>query len=720
MKTPPVSARWLLWALLGTAPAVALHAQAVAPAAATGASSPANSESATVVLSPFVIATDADDGYSSTESASASRFTQKLKDIPQSISIMSGQFLKDIGAVDLADVMPLVGGTVAAGARSQDSFSIRGFAVQESYLDGFRDVKEWGGGDFVHVQQLEIIKGPSSNLYGNPKGLGGIINRVSKQPRDRQWQQVALTLGDYANYHFTADVTGPINDRKTLLYRVNAAYRNLEYNRDFKDLERIFVAPVLEWRATPATKVSLFGEFMRQTYQEDAWIPSALVAPGVRALTVRDTRRIDEPWAESKIEREKLRLTVEHKINDHLTARVAGQQTYINNPITQVEFLSLAADNRTVNRQAFWLNRWEDYSFAEANLFGRYQTGKVEHSVILAADYYLTDFRSNVRRVPYTPIDLLTPVYSNAAPAFPAANAVTNTLGESITTGYTGTYQLNAWNGRVILIGGWRDTKVEDSRYVELGAGPFPRIVEPAHKAELPRYGGLVRPLKNVALYYQYSEVFQPQGGGALRMDGSPLAPITASSEEFGIRLSFLGEKLNIEAVKYEMISDGIALRLPPPNASFFENGGETTSDGWEYTLTYNDRRLTVQAGWVDVFVRDTTPGALGAQVGGQPRYRGQLHARYKWPEMGRHGGLAVGVTAIHTGDRPLSATTTGQVMPSYDYYNLNANYAVAKGVSVALAVGNVFDKRAVIGNNGILWRPLDPRTVKFTLTRTW
>ena len=49
-----------------------------------------------------------------------------------------------------------------------------------------------------------------------------------------------------------------------------------------------------------------------------------------------------------------------------------------------------------------------------------------------------------------------------------------------------------------------------------------------------------------------------------------------------------------------------------------------------------------MQAGWVDVFVRDTTPGVLGAQQGGQPRYRGQLHARYKWPEIGRHGGLSV------------------------------------------------------------------------------
>lgn len=701
--------------LISTAVIAEMQAQAAPDA------KPAPGDDADVVeLSPFVVSADADDGYASTESASATRFKQKLKDIPQSISIMSDQFLKDIGATELEHVIPLIGGTVSGATRNQDTYSIRGFAVQETYLDGFRDVVEWGGGDFVHVQQLEIIKGPSSNLYGNPKGLGGIINRVSKTPRDKQWQQVALTVGDYENYHLTADVTGPITSDKKLLYRVNAAFRHVEYNRDFKDMERVFIAPVFEWRVSPATKVKLLTEVLRQDYQEDNWIPSVLIAPGVRAITVPETRRIDEPWAKSKIEREKARLTVEHQINEELTARVAVQQTYINNPITQVEFLSLGADNRTVGRRAFWLNRWEDYMFMEANLFGRYLTGELEHSFILAADVFKTEFRSNVRRTTLGSIDLLNPVYSNTAPDFKAAPTVTNTLGESKTTGYTGTYQLNAYNGRFILIGGWRESEVENSRYAEVGTGPFPLITDPTAKASLPRYGGIVRPLKNLAFYYQYSEVFQPQGGGALRLDGSPLDPVTASSEEFGIRYSLFDEKLNFEVVKYEMIADGLALRLPAPNSSFFANGGQTTSDGYEYTATYNGERLTVQAGWVDVFVRNTTPGVLGAQQGGQPRFRGQMHARYKFPEVGGFGGLSIGGSIIHTGNRPLSATTAGQVIPAYEYYNVNANYALAKGLTLALAVNNVFDKRTVIANSGILWRPLDPRQVKLTLTKSW
>jgi len=686
------------------------------------ASQPANSPETPVSLSPFVISADADDGYASTESASASRFKQKLKDIPQTISILSGQFLKDIGATDLADVMPLLGGTISGGTRAQDGFSIRGFAINETYLDGMRDVQEWGGGDFAHVQQLEVIKGPSSNLYANPKGLGGIVNRVSKLPREQRWSQLSLTIGDYANYHLTADVTGPVDAAKSLLYRVNAAYRSVEYNRDFKDMQRFFLAPVLEWRIAPSTKISFFGEFMRQDYQEDNWIPAVLnPTTGLRSLTVPDDRRIDEPWVNSRVEKEKLRLIAEHRFNEHLTARVAGQQTYINNPIEQVEFLGLGADNRTVSRRAFWLNRWEDYTFLEANLFGRYQTGQVEHSFILAADTFLTDFRSNVRRVALGSIDLLSPVYNTPKPAFPASGVVTNTLGELETSGYSATYQLNAYEGRLILIGGWRDSTVKSSRYAEVGSGPFPKITDPDTSAESPRYGGIVRPHKNVALYYQYSEVFQPQAGGALRLNGSPLDPVSGSSEEYGVRISLLDEKFSFEAVKYEVVADGLAVRLPAPNNSFFENGGQNTSDGYEYTVTYNDKRLTVQAGWVTVDVRDTTPGVLALQIAGQPPGRGQLHARYKWPAVGNHGGLSIGGSVIHSGDRPLATSATTQKIPAYEYYNVNANYGLAKGLSLALAVGNLFDKRTVAGNAGTgLWRPLDPRTMKLTLTKSW
>ncbi|MEZ5277635.1 MAG: TonB-dependent siderophore receptor [Opitutaceae bacterium] len=678
-------------------------------------------EDEVVVLSPFNVDENASDGYTSTEGVTASRFNQKLKDIPQTIIVLSNEFIKDVGATDLSDVMPLIGGRVTGGTRQQDAFAIRGFSVNETWIDGTRDVVEWGGGDFIHVQQLEVIKGPATNLYGNPKGLGGIINRISKLPKQDPYYQVSASVGSYDSYHVTADLTSPLNKDKTLAYRLTAAYRDEGSFRDLQDSSRLFVAPVLQWRPSTQTTVTFFGEFMREEHREDNFIPAALNATtGEREITVPISRSIDEPWANSTIEKEKARLIVEQKLNDNLTARFSGFVSFINNPIEQVEFLSLSPDNRTVNRRAFWLNRWQDYYFGECSLYGNWETGDLRHSLIVSADYFDNPGRVNVRRVALGTIDLLDPVYSDQKPDFPPSSAVTNTKLQNSQYGFSTTYQLKAFQDRLLLIGGWRHDQVDGVSTIELGQPPF-RETETSDTADSPRFGVMVRPTKSASLYYQYSETFQPQGGGALRVDGSRLDPVTGSSSEYGLKLSFLEEHLQASLALFKVEASGIALRLPPPDNSFFENGGTTTSTGEELNITYNDDRLTLMAGWVHQNVRDTTSGADGPQLAGEAENQGQLFARYRWP-INDFGGLTVGGGVVFTGERPLTTAENSQVFTASEVYTLSIGYGIAKGLSASLVVRNVFDDDyfAASNGNGTTWRPGEPRTISFTVTKTW
>jgi outer membrane receptor protein involved in Fe transport len=169
------------------------------------------------------------------------------------------------------------------------------------------------------------------------------------------------------------------------------------------------------------------------------------------------------------------------------------------------------------------------------------------------------------------------------------------------------------------------------------------------------------------------------------------------------------------------VVANGLGIRLPPPNNSFFENGGQNTGKGYEYTLTYHDDRLTVRAGWVTVDVRDTTPGVLGEQVAGQPPARGQLHVRYRFPNVGSHGGFAIGAGLVHVGDRPVTTAATAQKIPSFETYSLNARYNLAKDFVVALAVNNLTDVRRVVSNSGsAIFRPSNPRTFQLSLTKSW
>lgn len=675
----------------------------------------------TVVLNPFTISAQAERGYTSSEVVSASRFNEKIKNVPQTIVVLTDSFLKDVGAQNMSDIMPMVGAMINPGVRAQDSFSIRGFAVNQLYVDGVRDVQEWGGGDFAHVQQIEVIKGPASNLFGNSRGFGGIINRISKRPKSTPFQQAAVTVGDYDNYRGTIDTTGPITADKKWLYRLNASYTNAGSYRDLHTVQRLFAAPVIEWKPTPSTDITVFGEFMHQRHSEDNNIPVIKnAATGLFELTVPISRSIDEPWQKSLIDKQTVRITADQRINQYLTARVAGFQTYINNPIQQVEYLGLGADNRTVSRRAFNLNRWEDYTFYEAALLGSVTTGFIKHQMAVSYDYYYAKFRSNVRRAPLASIDLYNPVYGAPMPDFYAPNATlaTNTLGDGSNPGSTATYQANAFKDTLILVAGIRHDHVTSHRNLQVPGGA--NVFDPPNSADSPRYGALYRPIPQVAAYYQYSKTFAPNLGAGFKLDGSPLDPTDGKSSEYGIKLSLFNDRLQATAAAFKVESAGAPLRLDPPNNSFFANGGTKASDGGEVNITYNDETYTVMAGWVSQDLRNTTGGIQGTTDGGTPKNQGQFFVRRKW-KTNSFGGLAIGAGVIYQSERPLNAGVAAlQNFPAYSRYYLNAGYGIRKGLFASLAIGNLTDKRYFWATGLSTWRPAEPRTIRLTLSQTW
>ena len=690
----------------------------------TSAAKPsATSPEEPVVLNPFTISADAQSGYTSSEVVSASRFNEKIKNVPQTIVVLTDSFLKDFAAQNLSDVLPLIGASMSGATRNADTFSIRGFAVQQMYVDGMKDVQEWGGGDFAHVQQIEVVKGPATNLFGNSKGFGGIINRISKRPKSTQWEQASVTIGDYDSYRGAVDLTGPITQDKKWLYRVNASYTNNGSFRDLHSLQRIFAAPVLEWKPTSATDVTVFGEFMHQRNQEDNFIPTVKNATtGFQEVTVPISRSIDEPWQKDLIDKETVRLTADHRINEHLTARFAGFQTYINNPIQQVEFLSLGADNRTVARRAFNLNRWEDYTFYEGDLLGNVTTGPIKHQLALSYDYYHAKFRSNVRRAPLANIDLYNPVYGAPIPDFyaPTASLASNTLGDTGNWGTAATYQANAFTDKLILIAGIRHDHVTSHRELQLPGAAYANIYDPPNMKDAPRYGALVRPIPEVSFYYQYSEAFQPNLGAGFKLDGSPLDPTSGKSKEYGIKLSLFKDRLQASVASFSVESVGAPPRLNPPNNSFFANGGTTKSDGGELNITYNDDSYTVMVGWVSQDLRNTTGGVQGTTNPGTPKNQGQLFVRRKW-KTNNFGGFSLGAGVVHLSERPLlTGPGNSQQMPAFERYYLNAGYGLRKGLMASLAVSNLTDVKYYWAVNGIAWRPAEPRMIKLTLTQTW
>ncbi|MCK7555441.1 hypothetical protein MKQ70_10655 [Chitinophaga sedimenti] len=119
-----------------------------------------------------------------------------------------------------------------------------------------------------YLERLEVIKGPASALFGNTSP-GGVINRVTKKPLAERRQSLSFSTGSFNAFRGLADFTGPMNESKTLLYRLNLGYENTQSFRDLQFDKNFVVAPSISFLPTEKTKINLDVVYNRSNSRLD-------------------------------------------------------------------------------------------------------------------------------------------------------------------------------------------------------------------------------------------------------------------------------------------------------------------------------------------------------------------------------------------------------------------------------------------------------------------
>lgn len=179
----------------------------------------------TVVLPTFSVSTSMDKGYRAANSVSATRIDTPIKDLPFSISAFTEQFIEDIGALELLDVVTFAPG-VTSGAKEftqgNNRYSIRGFdgdvTPQRNGFVGNRYV------DAGNIQRVEVVKGPASLLYGQITP-GGSVNYITKRPTDKNFSRIKTQVGTDDFWRADLDVNRTMADGR-VNGRFVAAYEN--------------------------------------------------------------------------------------------------------------------------------------------------------------------------------------------------------------------------------------------------------------------------------------------------------------------------------------------------------------------------------------------------------------------------------------------------------------------------------------------------------------
>jgi iron complex outermembrane receptor protein len=167
-----------------------LRGQAVSASATSVAPDPAGSPSSgeIVQLSAFEVTTAKDKGYSSSHAIGATRTDTPLNELPQAISVINQQYIRDWLPDDVVEA-----GKYVSGVTDAPTQMIRGFSVSGA-IDGLNSA---GVFDMSLFDRVEFLKGPSSIIYGDGN-KSGVISRASKKPRfDRAAGIIDLDIGSW-------------------------------------------------------------------------------------------------------------------------------------------------------------------------------------------------------------------------------------------------------------------------------------------------------------------------------------------------------------------------------------------------------------------------------------------------------------------------------------------------------------------------------------------
>ncbi|WP_185151926.1 TonB-dependent receptor [Chryseobacterium vaccae] len=332
------------------------------------------------------------------DSTSISKMPLRNLENPQMYTSINRQILKEQLVYDVSDALKNVPGIVkmqgSAGRAGDGSFyyNLRGFPTRVSMVDGVPATTN-SEIDPADIERIDVIKGPSGTLYGGAvNSFGGLINVVTKKPKDYFGGEVSYLMGSYNLNRVTADVYGPITDSRKTLFRLNAAY---QYQNGFRDSEfrkSMFVAPTFSYEVNDRLKFNLGAQiytyegtntpiiFLSRTRKFFATTPDELGFDWKRSYSNNDMS-LKAPSINVKAE-------VNYKISDHWTSQTLISRNYRKTEgLYQYQFIRGNDSDAMLERNVQWQNSEGASTSIQQNFNGEFKIGKIKNKVLIGLDY---------------------------------------------------------------------------------------------------------------------------------------------------------------------------------------------------------------------------------------------------------------------------------------------------------------------------------------------
>lgn len=629
----------------------------------------------------------------------ATKTESTVTETPQSISVVTSAEMELRGVQDLAAALSYSSGIRFRdypGGTGMQEFFIRGFRANATagavFRDGLRQQFNGLDGDVetYGLERVELLKGPSSVLYGQGSP-GGLVNVRSKRPTREPYYEALVQGGSFGRKQGAADLSGPIDSDARWRYRVTGLVRDANGQFDYDRNDRIYGAVALSFVPDDATDITLLAQHFRtiSSGSTQSFPASGTITANPNGAIPRTRFFGDPAFNRAMIQNQSIAIDFSHSFNDwlsyHQVARYAGSKLELDGifdsnsgNLTNNRLFGRGAYNRDASSRSF---------LTDANFAIKTNDGDFRNNLLLGIDYSFTH-RNNLQfNGTIAPLDVYAPVYN--VPVTFATTPITDLLTKLDQVGLYA--QDQAQIGGLTMTGALRYDWVR-GRNVVRNAGN--RIVDSNAKAFTWRVGAIYETKLGIAPYFNYSTSFLPSTGSDFA--GQPFKPTKGEQYEAGVKFEPVRGSL-LTASVYQITQTNVTT---PDQAhpGFFVQQGEVRSRGVELearVALMKDLNLTLAYAYTDAVTTKANKNAAGlSDVGLKqlaiPENDASAFVDYRIP-LGEKSGLTLG-GGVRYVDGSYNPTNTIKT-PSYTLADATIGVDFDK-LSLSVNATNLFDKR--------------------------
>ena len=645
--------------------------------------------------------------YKNSKSFSGTRTETALKDVPQAISYVTKEVIEDQQAYRVGDIVKNISGASTFSYYSDD-ITLRGFRTSSSLINGLKRIigEGWKQPILANIERVDVIKGPASALFANTDP-GGTVNMVTKKPLDEDRRSISFGSGSYNTYRIGGDFTGPLNESKTLLYRLNLAYQNAESFRVLQGSEDIMIAPSFSFIPDDNTQINFDFVYARSNGRLDRGQPIFGATAGT------DLNSTPISFAIGK------KNDYLHETNIYFTTSVQRKITgNINFNASYMKFMASEdlLEHRTANRYAVLPDGTTDPTKMEMRTIVRqgknysdnvtlyfvsdFKTGPLEHKLLTGYDYLqnttpagnssygASGYINGLPNVPF--FDLINPDYS-----LTDMSGYVNVSSQNPQTKYfvNGVYVQDQikWGKFQALLA------LRQEHYVDVENYKTQQSRDIKQKAIIPRVGLVYSATEQINVYGTYTEGYQPQGAGIIgtpQTYGGPFDPLISSMYEVGAKSEFFNKKLSVNVALYNIEQNNILINANnPDNPDLLRQVGQQKSKGVEldvYGTVLPNLSISANFAYSEATITKSDNAAeVGTLLPNAPKIQTGLWGKYTFT-IPKLKGIGIGAGINYSGER--NTLSPILKLPEYTVVNAALSYTIDK-FRITVNMNNIFDK---------------------------